>query len=79
MLGVDEARAAEAVQRLDREVRAGTVYAEFNRGEPGRGRHVVDALVRSGRVPSTLACDALACHCELVARIVQHGSGITAQ
>lgn len=77
MLGVNEASVADAVQRLDREVRAGTVYAEFNRGEPGRGRHVVDALVRSGRVPSTLASHAIACHRELVARIEQHGSGIT--
>lgn len=79
MLGVDEARVADAVQRLDRKVRAGAVYAEFNQGEPGRGRHVVEALVRSGRVPSALARDALACHRELVARIVQHGSGITMQ
>lgn len=77
MLGVNEVSVADAVQRLDREVRAGTVYAEFNRGEPGRGRHVVDSLVRSGRVPAALARDALACHRELVARIEQHGAGIT--
>ena len=78
VLGVDEASVSAAVGRLDRQIRAGEVDGEFNRGETGRGRRVIDELVRTGQVPLALASAAAMHHRELVGLVARHQSGIVA-
>jgi hypothetical protein len=78
VLGVDEASVSAAVGRLDRQIRAGEVYGEFNRGEVGRGRRVINELVRTGQVPLALANDADRHYRELVGLVARHQSGIVA-
>jgi hypothetical protein len=79
VLGVDEARVSATVERLDRQIRAGAVYGEFNRGEVGRGRRIIDELVRTGQVPLALANDAARHYRELVGLVARHQSGIVAR
>ena len=78
VLGVDEALVSAAVERLDRQIRAGEVHGEFNRGEAGRGRRMIDELVSTGQVPMALANAAAMDHRELVGLVTRHQSGIVA-
>jgi hypothetical protein len=78
LLGADEVRIAAAVERLDLEVREGKTLGEFNRGEVGRGRRIIEELVRSGQVSGTLAQDGMIGHRELVRRVEHHKNGLTA-
>jgi hypothetical protein len=79
MLGVDERRITETVASLDHDIRSGRVIAEFNRGEAGRGRQIIDELVRNGSVPLGLAQQAVAWHRELVGLVARHRQGIIAR
>lgn len=78
MLGVDATQVVEAAARLDQDIRAGMVHAEFNRGETGRGRRIIEELIRNGIVPRRLVEQAVKRHSELVELVVRHRCGVVA-
>lgn len=78
ILGVDAQSIITTATKLDRDIRAGAVDAEFNRGEEGRGREIIDELVRNGSVSPGIVQRAVARHRELVDLVVRHRRGLTA-
>lgn len=78
LLETDAARVSDVMEQIDHDIRAGKTDGEFNRGEVGRGRGIIEELVRTGQVPLILARAAVEAHHELVRRVEEHGCGITA-
>ena len=79
ILGVDAQNILTTAAKLDRDIRAGAVSAEFNRGEAGRGRQIIDELVWSGSVSRRLVQRAISRHRELVELVSKHRRGLTVQ
>ncbi len=79
MLGVDATQVVDAAAELDRDIRGGLVKAEFNRGETGRGRQVIDELVRNGTISRKLVLKAVKRHNELTDLVIRHGCGVVAR
>jgi|GEM_PF-6254497 len=78
ILGVDAQSIMETAAQLDRDIRAGAVDAEFNRGEAGRGREIIDDMMRNGSVSHRLVQRAISRHRKLVDLVVRHRRGVTA-
>jgi hypothetical protein len=78
MLGVDATQVVDAAAGLDRDIRAGMVNAEFNRGETGRGRQVIEDLVRNGTLSRRLVQKAVRRYGDLVGLVVRHRCGVVA-
>lgn len=75
LFGVGKDNYLETAKRLNLDSRAGRVDTEFNRGEEGRGRQIIDDLVRNGSVPRRLVQQAVSWHRKLVHLVLHHRSG----
>lgn len=76
IFGVEGTNYREAAAILNLDSRAGRVDTEFNRGEEGRGRQIIDELVRNGSVSRRLVQRAVSRHRELVHLVLRHGRGL---
>ncbi len=79
ILGVDATKVLDTAVELDRDIRRGMVNAEFNRGETGRGRQLIDELVRNGNISRRLVLKAIKRYNELAELVIRHGCGVVAR